>query len=507
MKKHIILAAAAAMMLMSAAADELVKIGSAQVADQATLTKAAAQLASLSGNPMLGALAASSIAKNPVYEYFGPMRAGEPMLAIVYADKDDLQKAADGAESDDFFDDLDVEIAVLYPAQRTKIAFMAAHPGSYEKDGLVVVEALNEDDEDIGDDGEKPEPERTYTAFSEDGLWATMSKDKDAARAALAEVAAATAPLEGDFVRFQIPQSFFKIAARALGELAKKEKDEQKSKNLAIAQKRFTMIESARVGVRATETAVDLRGSAKPLPSTEAAAVGLTPLGQDPLAFAPADAIAATAAAPGAGCPEFGLRRYVAVSILLEKYGIKSDYLTAAFTDATANILFDPAKAIAFFQGPGKEKAAAIDPAIFSAELREAVYEASDVALCATPASNISLAIAGHPAPVPPAEALVKTLPEAAAVRPYFVQHIAIYALLKGLAKEFAALAPAEAQTGIAAMLATLPPPGAAGTASAYFRNGDDISFITRISADEIRGVGALVNAAIGFITAQAVMK
>ncbi len=507
MKKHIILAAAAAMMLMSAAADELVKIGSAQVADQATLTKAAAQLASLSGNPMLGALAASSIAKNPVYEYFGPMRAGEPMLAIVYGETDALQEASDGAESDDFFDDLDVEIAVLYPAQRTKIAFMAAHPGSYEKDGLVVVETLDEDDEDIGDDGEKPEPERTYTAFSEDGLWATMSKDKDAARAALAEVAAATAPLEGDFVRFRFPQSFFKIAARALGELAKKEKDEQKSKNLAIAQKRFAMIESAHVGVRATETAVDLRGSAKPLPGTEAAAVGLTPLGKNPFAFAPADAIAATAAAPGAGCPEFGLKRYVAVAVVLDKFGIKSDYLMAAFTDTTANILLSPAKAIAFFQGPGKEKAAAIDPATFAEELREAMYAPNDCVLSETPAMNLSVTLDGHPAPAAPDEAFIKTLPEAAALRPYYVQHIAIYALLKGLAKEFAVLAPAEAQTGIAAMLATLPPPGAAGTASAYFRNGDDLSFITRISADEIRGVGALVNAAIGFITAQTVMK
>lgn len=492
MKKLTALMMAAALAL-AASADSDVKLGTLLVTDQAGLVKATAQLAGLAGNPMLGVMASTSIASFPVYKHFGPMRENSQMLFVAY-----------GEALEDDFDD--IEGAVLYPPQRTKIAFMAEHPGCYEKDGVIVIEERNATaagDDDDGDDDDDSSVKRTYTAFSEDGQWATMSNDKDAALRALGEVAQATAPLNGEIARLTIFKDVFQSLSVAIGKGLQHETNERKKATMMQLKDRVNMIDTVTVGLKITEAGGEISGTFVPVAGTELATVGREPLAAAPLAFAPAQAIFAAASAKGSGERKFDATQYGALVALLEKHGVMSDYCTCAFADDSANMTIDIAKAIAFFKGPGAEKASVIDPESFVEEMGTIFNSADQTPIAEQAGGAISLTLANHPAAVAPEAKFNALFPEAASLQPFTVSVGSYYELVKALATEAVPEAPEEIRPTITTILSTLPPAGNAAIANVYYRSGDTILFTSRISVDELRGIGAIVNAAVGFVTAQ----
>lgn len=492
MKKLMMLIMAAAMAL-AAAADADVKLATMLVTDQSGLVKATAQLAGMAGNPMLGVMAGESIASLPVYRHFGPMRANEQMLFVAYGE----------AQGDDFDD---IECAILYPPQRTKIAFIAAHPGCQEMDGVIVTEekeANDDDDSDDDDDDEEPEVKRTYTAFSEDGQWAAMSDDKEAALRALGEVELARAPLGGEIVRVTILQPVFKSLSVAIENGLKHETNERKKASLTQAKGRLNMVENVTFGLKLTEAGGEINGSFVPVAGTELATMGATPLEAAPLAFAPPQAIFAFASAQGSGFRKFSLEQYGALVALLEKNGVMSDYISCTFVGASANIMLDVTKAIAFFKGPGMEKASAIDPETFVEEMGTIFNSADPTPIAELPGTAVSVTLTNHPAEASPEARFAAVFPEAAWLNPFSVSVGSYYGLVKALATEALAETPADIKPTIEAILATLPPAGNAATACIYYRSGDAILFKSRISADELRGMGAIFNAAAGYFMAQ----
>ena len=76
--KKLTLGIVAALSLAASAAWQ--KAGSIQVADAQAFTKAVMKLGEISGNQMLGALAAGFLAEPPGSKFFGPMRPGSTAL-------------------------------------------------------------------------------------------------------------------------------------------------------------------------------------------------------------------------------------------------------------------------------------------------------------------------------------------------------------------------------------------------------------------------------------------
>ena len=71
------------------------KAGSIQVADAQAFTKAVMKLGEISGNQMLGALAAGFLAEPPGSKFFGPMRPNSTALLPVFFDDSALDKGFD----------------------------------------------------------------------------------------------------------------------------------------------------------------------------------------------------------------------------------------------------------------------------------------------------------------------------------------------------------------------------------------------------------------------------
>lgn len=302
-----------------------------------------------------------------------------------------------------------------------------------------------------------------------------------------------TAPtaLDGALVRVVMPPSSFTKLAQVL----------EKGKNGVADDKRATfddliatvrMVESCEIAFKVGDAGLETFGTVVPVAGSDLAQVGTVPLAADPLGFAPAGALTASAYAANSGCSVSPIDQMQKVLDILGKNGVKTDWLKIARDGDTGGITLDGAAAAAYFQGEGKSALKKLDPRMFE-------NDANFVSLCSSrlvvggPAMRVSFSLAGAAAATSPGARFQKVLPEAAAKKPFAVSVSSVYALLRALAGDFVVLAPEKDAAALKSLLATLPPPGNGATASAVWRDGNKFGFLSRLSADEFRNIAVAV--------------
>ena len=169
------------------------KAGSIQVADAQAFTKAVMKLGEISGNQMIGALAAGFLAEPPGSKFFGPMRPGSTALLPVFFDDSTIDKGFDGLGDS-------IEGALIYPMSIGKDEFLKLHPGAAETNGMLCVKGkIIDGDED--DDDDDDDDELIYVAFTPDGKWAVVSDKPEHVSLAMGCVKCAERPMDGALVR------------------------------------------------------------------------------------------------------------------------------------------------------------------------------------------------------------------------------------------------------------------------------------------------------------------
>ena len=93
-----------------------------------------------------------------------------------------------------------------------------------------------------------------------------------------------------------------------------------------------------------------------------------------------------------------------------------------------------------------------------------------------------------------------KVLPDAAAKKPSVACVYRYYTFVKALAPALAVFVPEKTASVFSAAIATLPSDDGAGIATALYRDGADLAFTSRVSAEEIRGFAAVFNAVVGYM-------
>ncbi len=480
MKKPVLAAIAA--MLAVAALAEPVKMFTVQSADQAGLMQAVTKFGMMTGNPMVGALAGGALSEFTPYDTPEPMREGVPLLYVVYADSEKLAANPTGP-----FDD--VEQALIFAPVRTKEEFVAAHPGCEDLDGVIAIKEKGDEDDD--------DPDKIYTAFSADGKFAAVADKREMALAALAESAATIAPMDGDTLRFALTKKAFSAIVTML-ECAQSAEGSSSSEFMKVNVEVAKMCEDFRFGVRISDKGLDVRGALNLVPGSPLAQCGNVPLSPDAFAAIPATAAIAAVAAQNSGVRNFATT-FGAIAALLEANGIAGDYFTCTTEGTSANLTFDWQKASTFFSGPGEEAIEKLDPEKTADEFRKVILEGNTID-ATRPATSFSFTLTSAPLTENVGPLFAKLLPEAAEMKAYYAGVTRLYAVLKLGAPAFLELIPESDRAPISAIVSALPPVGDAAIVSALGANGLERTFIWRVSPDELRGLGAIVNSCIGFM-------
>ena len=491
------------------------KLFHAKVADLNGLVRTAAKAGELVGYPMLGSMASMAIAENnPLAKWVGPLRDGEAVSVVFYGDAEKLSAKDEPLDIDD---DDDVEFAFLLAPQKSKEEFLASRPGLAEKDGAIEIDmSLDDDDEDYSDDddddddADADEPgeadggdeadagNKGYIVFSADGKWACLGSTAEFAKKAVeSELDYARQGLGDAFVGFGATKAGMKLvnksAATALEEQLKAQKgtdeDRKAVKNVVDV---LAMIESIESSLALGDAGLDFKCSIKSIEGTELAKLGLTPIEGDGLAFAQPDAVFAYSSAANSGYMggEPG-KQLMELVQLIAKYGLKTDWL-AAEDEAASCWRLDLPAAVKYISGEGAEAFGKIDPEKFVAEWR-AIGAKMTGFTAEGPASRFAFALAGSNVKLSPSARFARVLGDVSAKKPYRVSVYALYASVK-------AVLPLMIETGadeemlpkLKVMVAALPTNEDGAIAAACWRDGADIDFLLRISADEIRGVAAI---------------
>ena len=476
-----ILAAAVAAVAMCASAD-WVRVGTVQVADFARQGDAASRLGTFMGNPLAAAGMAAVIADMPTIKFFGPMREKSSMVFPLFFDGDRFAKdPVDALNSWEF--------AVLYPMSDTKDAFLARHPGSSEKDGVIAVkgDAFDAKDKDS----------TTYVVFSEDGRWAGASDKPEQAKAALKEIALAEKPLDGDVARLRVGAKAFKAFDVAI----KKGLKCCEAAKCPIDPGVVKVVESMRsfsCGLRVSDSGIDIRGSVKFADGSELASCGQVPLAADPLAFAGRGAISASARADGVwACTPFSDSEWNDVLAICGKYGLDlSRFILrekgSGFERFTLD--FGAIREFAKAQDGKNGKKAKIDGEKIRDELKKRF--ASRKSVGKSPAYSGAMGLKGFESQWTVAERFAATLPEAAKVKPSCVGFFSISSIVAAVAKEILAFVPEEQRQVMSAVVAQLAKESKCGTAGMCWPKKGAQKFFLRISADECRTIGSFASTA-----------
>lgn len=481
--KKLIAAAVSAMALASMAAME--EVAKLRFADADGLVAAVAKIGEMSGNGMIGVAAAAQVNELEIFKFFGTARPGASIAMSFLADGEKLDK---GLEA--FGDSLGV--VVLYPING-KAEFLSKHPGSVETNGVVFVQ---DDSCDMFDE--------TYLAFSPDGKWVAASDKADLAKTGLGLASAASKPMGADLVKVRVGEKSMKlllsVLEKASAESAAKGEELVSKKDLEYLKGFASLAGSIRVG----SSGIDFLSRLGVVKGSEADKIGSKPLAKDALAFAGENAVSAVAAAEGSGGADAKEVVDVVVSALAKR-GVKLDFLGLKSAPGRVTLDLDIPALVKYVQGEGAAAFSKIDPEELIAELRPALEAAtSKTSPSAGPAFSGATSIKGFKPKFSAAARLAKTLPEAARKPVYGVSACSIYSIVKGVVPQVVATLPAEAAGQAKPLLAALPDEGQGGIAQAWWRDGAAHVGIARISADEIRGIGATVNAVMGLVMANA---
>ena len=484
--KKVIAAAVSAMAFASMAAVE--EVAKVRFADATGLVSAAMKIGELSGNGMIGAAAAAQINDCEVFKFFGPARSGASIALSLVADGDKLAGGVEEWASS-------FGASVLYPIEG-KEQFLARQPGNVVTNGLVFVK-----------DASCSLFNKTYFAFTPDGKWVAASDKPELAKSALALVADASKPMGSDVVKFTIGQKAMKnvlaVLDKAAAESAAKGEKLVSENDMDIIKG----ISSFSMAMRVSSAGIDFRAKVGAVKGSEFDKVGCKALAKDALAFAGDSAICAAAGAEGtSGANAKDLvDAFVAA---MTKRGIKLDFLGIKSVPGRVTFDMDVPALVKYAQGEGSSAFGKIDPEELFSELRPVIEAATKATKpSAGPAFSTSFAVKGYKPKSSAAAVFAKTLPEVSGKPLYSAYASSLYSLFKAIVAQVVATLPAEAAGQVKPLVAALPEEGERGIAQACWRDGDAHVAITRISADEIRGIGAAVNAAMGFFMANAVQQ
>lgn len=473
--KKILAVLSAALALSASASWE--RVGSLQVADMTVVGQSVGTLGMMCGNPMASAALAASVADMRTVKIFGPMRPGASMVFSLFMDGGTLPAKESGDATLQ-----SLEYAILYPMARSRAEFMKMHSGSFETNGLAVVRKTIDSDQTN---------DTTYVAFSADGQWAGASDSPEQAAAALADIGIALKPMDGDVVRVRVNDSGINAVASAL------ERSEDANPHaLALVKS----VSSCSCGLRIGEKGVDIRMRINPVAGSELAKIGKVSLPADPLAFAGKTGIMVQSAGPDCGnfTPDLDAL-WPELTKILDKQGLAPDtFVTREKVAGGDRLTFDMAMLVKLL-GELDSKKREFDGEMLAKDLL--ALEGNKPFAAKGPARACAFGIKGFESAWPASERFATTLPEAAALKPYEVRFVSVTSLFKALVPVLVSKMPEESRAAMGSALATMAVESKGGIASAAWSDTDSFFNMVRISADEIRGVGNLFNAAIVLMT------
>ncbi len=465
MKKLLVLSALCAALSATAAPKKLATV---QIADVTSCVSAITKFGELSGMAMIGPMLSPMIVRNPVTEFFGPMREKANALLLFcipeeYADSTNCLEHAN--------------VTLVYPLMRTKAQFLAAHPGAVETNGLIVAKG-------------KDSGKNYYSAFSKDGKWVASSEVAEFVLPALDEIPVAEKPMAGDVVRV------FSTELKGLSvgmDVNAQKLDESDKLALAANQKLLEGVKSIEAGLRINDLGLDVRGRVKVAKDSVLAKVGTETIDKEPFAFAAPNALSASALA--AGCPTRGTagqEYWKAVKKMLAKYGIKADAISVTEKDGIVSTTVDlvrllkDAKALV---GDGKKNP--VDAAGLCKEL------STNETLFAT--KTLAKTLRGQAflkdvkATVSPSVRYAETLPECAGKPVCYATVCSMYEIVRAALPQVVEVFGEgdESLQMLKPLFAALPPAGKGGTAVAAWREGDALHFQGRFAKDEFKSLAA----------------
>lgn len=484
MKKMIVAFAAIVSLAVSAATWE--RAGSLQLADTTGLTTAVAKLGEISGNQMLGAMAAAYLSQLPTSEFFGPMRQGGSVAFALYLDMDAFAKAGTGDEEalDDLDDDA-VKYAVIYPMALPKDEFMKLHEGAVETNGLVRVKGLPVGDAD--------EDDFTSVAFVEGGKWAVASENPEMVALAVRDIAEFVKPMDGDVVRYAATPKGFEALRMVIDVAAKKCDDDDDDKiDIATAVDLLKGLNSARFALRVGDAGVDFLGGYSAIEGTTLSRMGASTFSAESLSEAGDDALSfsKTSLAKMDIEPQWKI-----VSGVLAKHKIDtSSFIKWQFAPAT-RLTVDLPALVSWAKAAETNGLDEVDFDEISDDLASAL---AGKCKCepATAPESCAIAFAGFKPQFSAAGRFNATIPEAAGKQLVSASVLSLGGIVQAVLPSVLASLDAETRAMVAPMAALLPKEAKCGLASALWRESDgSFAGIMRISADEIKGIGSSVGA------------
>ena len=464
MKKLLVLSALCAALSASAAPKKLATV---QIADATSCVSAITKLGELSGMAMIGPMLSPMIVRNPVTEFFGPMREKSSALLIFcvpeeYAGSTNLLEHSN--------------VTLVYPLMRTKAQFLAAHPEAVETNGLIVAKG-------------KDSGKRYYCAFSKDGKWVASSEVAEFVLPALDEIPVARKPMAGDVVRV------FSTELKGLSvgmDVNAQKLDESDKLALAANQQFLKGVKLFEAGLRIDDRGLDVRGRVEVSKDSPLAKIGEATIDGDPFAFAAPDALSAEVLTAGCPARPVSERDWNAIKKFLVRFGLKLDSISVAEKDGVVSTTVDlvrlmkDAKELA---KDGKEcpiDAVGLCKAISTNETLFAVKTL-------TKPQRGQAFLKGTKATVSPSVRYAQTLPERVGKPVACASSCSVYEIVRAALPQVVEVFGEGDETlqMLKPLFAALPPAGKGGTAVAAWRENGALHFQGRFAKDEFKSLAA----------------
>ena len=348
--KKCFMAAIAILALQGFAANE--KVLAVKLAGSDKMMQAVMKFGELTGNPMAGAMLSGFVQELTYVKFFGPMREGAAATMGIYADTatvniEDLGKLTKSEK---------LARAVAYPIAGTKASFLALHPKSVEKDGVIKVTKGPGMDVIQG-------KKELFVAFSRDGRWVAVSDRPAIAKAAVSDVKFNESGVGEDIARVYVTQAGVKML-RNIADLAVKKGEEMKAgvERIKAMSEKIKKISFAGGAVAIGDKGIDLKTIFVPEKGSDLALLGkkgtIDPVKM--LSAAPANAVFASAFAPGM----YDLGKFCGSIDELRKIfsdnGIDTGFFKHSLKGGHLSMALDVEAAIAYF-GEGGKGAKAIE--------------------------------------------------------------------------------------------------------------------------------------------------
>lgn len=472
--KHLLATALASLSLAAFGAWE--KVASARLADAEALMQGVTRAGELTGNQMLGMMAAQMVGQLPGADLMGPGRPGAAISYVLFVDGKALSKDPSemlGA----------LKYAVLYPVAQTKDAFLKDQEGAVETNGVVRVCASDGDDEE--------DKKVTFVAFSTDGKWAAYGDDAQCVKAALADVKDAERKMKGDLVALQVAPHGLTLVQRVIDEAIKeaakdeKLKDKVSPKHLANVREVLASVTACYLGVRVGERGIEVRSATGVKKDSYLTRVGQKAISANSWKGADPAAIVFAAGAEDTGTEV--ISGDVVLSVL-KKHGIDLPFLTIAKPMPNYEVVTVDVTGASACQKTLTNAVEKVDAKQLEKDLM-ALMPSRDSLLEKNPEFGFALVVKDFKPVADPKTRFEKTLPEVKDKPVIARGFISVYSLLKSLVPVFLANVDANTRASLEPVLKNLPPEGVCGTAYASWREKNTWRTLLRVSADELKGL------------------